>query len=115
MAYMLLVVEQRGQRATRSMDQSKDVYQRMLDYTESLNAKGVLIASNSLRSDAVRLNVQDGKARVIDGPFTEAKEFIGGFFLLTCATRDEALAVAGECPAAEWATIEVRPVGPCYE
>jgi hypothetical protein len=115
MAYMLLVVEQRGQRDTRSMDQGKHVYQRMLDYTESLKAKDVLIASNSLRSDAVRLNVRDGKSRVIDGPFTEAKEFIGGFFLLTCATRDEALAIASECPAAEWATIEVRPVGPCYE
>ena len=115
MAYMLLVVEQRGQRAARSMDRGKDVYQRMLDYAESLKAKGVLIASNSLRSDAVRLNVRDGQPRVIDGPFTEAKEFIGGFFLLTCATRDEALAIAGECPAAEWATIEVRPVGPCYE
>jgi hypothetical protein len=115
MAYMLLVVEQRGQRATRSMDQGKDVYQRMLDYTESLKAKGMLIASDSLRSDAVRLSVRAGKSRVIDGPFTEAKEIIGGFFLVNCATRDEAHGIASACPAAEWATIEVRPVGPCYE
>jgi hypothetical protein len=115
MPYMLLVVEQPGLRATRSMDEGKDVYRRMLDYTESLKAKGVLIASNSLGSDAARLDVRAGKPRVIDGPFTEAKEIIGGFFLVNCATRDEALAVAGTCPAAEWATIEVRPVGPCYE
>jgi hypothetical protein len=115
MAYMLLVVEQPGQRATRSMDEGRDVYQRMLDYTESLKADGVLIASNSLGSDAVRLDMRTGKPRVIDGPFTEAKEIVGGFFLVDCATRDEALAIAGACPATEWATIEVRPVAPCYE
>ena len=115
MPYMLLVVEQSGQRGSRSMDQGRDLYQRMLDYAEKLETKGVLIASNSLHSDAVRLNVRDGKPRVIDGPFTEAKEFIGGFFLLTCDTREDALTIASECPAAEWATIEVRAVGPCFE
>ena len=52
---------------------------------------------------------------VTDGPFTEAKEFVGGFFLLDCETRQQALSHAAECPAAEWATIEVREVGPCYE
>jgi hypothetical protein len=52
---------------------------------------------------------------VLDGPFTEAKELIGGFFLLDCDTREQALAFANACPAAEWATIEVRETGPCYE
>ncbi len=51
---------------------------------------------------------------MLDGPFAEAKEMIGGFFLLDCATRDEAVAIASQCPAAEWATVEVRAVGPCY-
>ena len=41
--------------------------------------------------------------------------FVGGFFLLDCETREQALSHAAECPAAEWATIEVREVGPCYE
>jgi hypothetical protein len=40
---------------------------------------------------------------------------VGGFFLLDCATREEALRFAGECPACEWATVEVRETGPCYE
>jgi len=39
---------------------------------------------------------------------------VGGFFLLDCETRDEAVAIAKQCPAAEWATVEVRAVGPCY-
>jgi len=115
MSYMLLIVEPLGQRRTRSPDQGRGVYQRMLEYAETLKAKGVLLASNSLREAAVRLNVRAGKPKVVDGPFTESKEFIGGFFLLDCGTREQALSLAGECPAAEWASIEVREVGPCYE
>jgi hypothetical protein len=40
---------------------------------------------------------------------------IGGFFLLEGASREQALAIAAECPAAEWCTVEVRALGPCYE
>jgi hypothetical protein len=115
MSYMLLIVEPTGQRALRSPDQGRGVYQRMLDYAQALEAKGVLLGVNSLRSDAARLEVRDGRRTVVDGPFTEAKEFVGGYFLLDCRDREQALAFASECPAAEWATIEVREVGPCYE
>ncbi|HXW75120.1 MAG TPA: YciI family protein [Steroidobacteraceae bacterium] len=115
MSYMLLIVEPSGQRRSRAPDAAHDLYRRMLDYTEQLKDRGVLLASNSLRSAAVRLSVREGRRKVVDGPFTEAKEFVGGFFLLDCPTREQALRLAGECPAAEWATIEVREVGPCYE
>jgi hypothetical protein len=87
----------------------------MLDYTESLKARGVLLASDSLRSRAARVSTRAGRQSVLDGPFAESKELIGGFFLLDCATRDEAVGLAAECPAAEWATIEVREIGPCYD
>jgi hypothetical protein len=115
MSYMLLIVEPPGQRRARQQEEGREVYQRMLDYTESLKARGVLVASNSLRSAAARLSIRAGRESVVDGPFTESKEFIGGFFLLECGTREQALRLAAECPAAEWATIEVREVGPCYE
>jgi hypothetical protein len=115
MSYMLLIIEPTGQRTTRSLQQGKKLYERMLEYSESLRAKGVLVESNSLRTDdALRLSVRSGKPSVIDGPFTEAKELVGGFFLLNCETREEALDYARQCPAAEWATVEVRGVGPCY-
>ena len=115
MSYMLLIVEPTGQRGTRTLQQGKEVYQRMLDYGASLRDKGVLVESNSLRSDdAVRLSVRSGKSNFTDGPFAEAKELVGGFFLLNCQTREEAIEYAKQCPAAEWATIEVRGVGPCY-
>jgi hypothetical protein len=60
------------------------------------------------------VRVRGGQAQVLDGPFAEAKEMIGGFFLLDCRTREEALAIARACPAAEWATVEVRETAPCY-
>jgi len=58
--------------------------------------------------------VRGGRDVLTDGPFSEAKEMLGGFFLLDCASREEALAIAAQCPAAEWATIEVRETGPCF-
>src|SRR5262252_2670249 len=115
MPYMLLIVEPTGQRRERSDAEGRAVYQRMLDYSAGLSRRGLLAASHSLRSDAVRVHKAGGRAQVSDGPFAESKEFVGGFFLLNCATRGEALALAEECPAAEWATIEVRETGPCYE
>ena len=115
MTYMLLIVEPQGQRHTRSLQEGHGLYQRMLEYTESLKARGVLLASNSLRERASRLSMRGGRQSLVDGPFTEAKEFVGGFFLLDCGTREQALSLAAECPAAEWSTIEVREVGPCYE
>lgn len=116
MAYMLLIVEPVGQRRTRTEDEGRELYTRMLDFSAQLQARGVLKASQSLKSDAegVRVQVRDGRATLVDGPFSETKEMIGGYFLLDCATKDEAIAIARECPAAQWATVEVREFGPCF-
>jgi hypothetical protein len=115
MAYMLLIVEPRGQRTTRSALQGRAVYQRMLEYTATLRKRGVLLASDALKSESVRLEQHDGRVQLTDGPFSESKELIGGFILIDCQTRAEALGFAHECPAVQWATIEIREVGTCYE
>ena len=116
MPFMLLIMEPHGQRAERGLAGGQEVYARMLRFGEGLKARGLLRATESLASteQAVRLQVRDGQARMVDGPFAETKEMVGGFFLLDCATRDEAVAITRECPAAEWATIEVRELAPCY-
>jgi hypothetical protein len=115
MPHMLLIVEPLGQREERGVELGKVVYQQMLDFTEDLKRAGVLMTSSSLATASSRLNKPDsGAARVIDGPFAEAKEMIGGFFLLDVATREQALDWAARCPAAAWATVEVRETGPCY-
>ena len=116
MSFMLLIVEPPGQRAERGVEAGKQVYERMRRFSEGLQARGVLLGVESLASEAkgVRVQVRGGNKRLTDGPFAEAKEMVGGFFLLNCKTRDEAVAIAAECPAAEWCTVEVREVGPCY-
>jgi len=117
MAYALLIVEDPGQRATRNDAEGRAVFDRMVRWGNDLQQRGLLQAMQSLSSpdgDAARVQVRAGRARVVDGPFAEAKEMVGGFFVVECATRDEALALARECPAAEWATVEVRKLGPCY-
>ena len=114
MAYMLLIVEPTGQRADRGLEGGQAAYARMLEYTQELNSAGVLEASNSLATQARRLQVRENRTRVLDGPFAEAREMVGGFFLLNCTDAAEALRWAERCPAAAWATVEVREVGPCY-
>jgi hypothetical protein len=116
MAYALLVMEPVGQRQTRSEAEGRAVYDRMVKFGENLKARGLLTISQSLVTDTAgaRVRSQEGRSVVVDGPFAEAKEMIGGFFLLTCETREQAIALARECPAVEWATIEVRELGPCF-
>ena len=116
MSYMLLIVEPVGQRRERTEDEGRALYDSMLKFSADLKARGLLTVSQSLRSDAeaVRVQVRQGKRTMTDGPFAEAKEMIGGYFLLTCKTREEAVAIATECPAAQWATVEVREFGPCF-
>jgi hypothetical protein len=86
----------------------------MLAFAADLKSRGLLRATESLRTNGVRVAHRDGKALRIDGPFAESKELIGGFFLLDCDDREQAIAIAAQCPAARWATVEVRELGPCY-
>ena len=117
MSYMLLIMEPLGQRRTRTEAQGREAYASMLNFAEDLKRRGLLLAVESLSStaNAARVEVRNGRAAVLDGPFAEAKEMVGGFFLVNCKTREEAVALAAECPAAQWATVEVRSLAPCYD
>ena len=117
MAYMLLIIEPAGQRQSRTEAEGRALYERMLRFSADLKSRGLLKISQSLKADTngARVHVRDQKSSVVDGPFAEAKEMVGGFFLLECESRAQAIAIARECPAAEWATVEVRELGPCFE
>ena len=116
MPHMLLIHEPIGQRAARSEAEGRATYERMLRWGDDLKERGLLLAAESLASleTAARVTLAAGKPRIVDGPFAEAKEMVGGFFLLNVDSRDEAIALAAECPAAEWATVEVRALAPCF-
>ena len=116
MAYALLIVEPSGQRQTRTEAEGRVLYERMVRYSEDLKSRGLLTMTQSLKTDTqgARVRVHGERPTVVDGPFAEAKEMIGGFFILTCESRAQAIALAEECPAARWATVEVRELGPCF-
>ncbi|HXO65356.1 MAG TPA: YciI family protein [Steroidobacteraceae bacterium] len=115
MTYMLLVVEPQGDRAKRTPAEGQVLFERMAAWSEQIKARKLLVGVNSLKTEATRVAVRGGSSRATDGPFTESKELIGGYFLIDCRTRAEALELAQECPAAQWATMEVREIGPCFE
>jgi hypothetical protein len=117
MSYMLLIVEPAGLRQTRTESEGRALYDSMVSFSETLKSRGLLTMSQSLKTDRAgsRVQVRNGATKVVDGPFAEAKEMIGGIFLLTCETREQAIAIASECPVATSATIEVRELGPCFQ
>ena len=116
MTYMLLIVEGPEDRRIAGREEGERRYARMLTYAEGLQQRGQLVRTESLLGPdgAVRVSKRDGTPSSVDGPFAEAKEMIGGFFLLSCDSREEAVAIANDCPAADWATVEVRELGPCF-
>jgi hypothetical protein len=81
-------------------------------YVDELRKSGHLIATHALQTvrTASTVRVRGGKALVTDGPFAEAKEMVGGYFLIEARDRDEALRLAAAWPSARIGAIEVRPI-----
>jgi hypothetical protein len=116
MRFMLIIIEPRGQREARGEAAGRALYAEMVEFGQGLAARGQLLASESLRPDShgVRIQRPGEQASLIDGPFAEAREMVGGFFLIDCDSREEALEIAQTCPAARFASVEVRECAPCY-
>ena len=81
-------------------------------YTEALKNAGVLTGVNRLQpaSTATTVRVANGKSQVLDGPFVESKEQLGGYFLIEVADLDAAVSWAARCPATSHGVVEVRPI-----
>jgi hypothetical protein len=81
-------------------------------YMEALKKAGVLAGSNRLQgtSAATTVRVANGKSQVLDGPYMDSKEQLGGYFLINVADLDAAIAWAARCPAASHGVVEVRPI-----
>ena len=81
-------------------------------YTEALKTAGALAGSNRLRptSTATTVRTTNGKSQVLDGPYMESKEQLGGYFLIDVPDLDAALSWAARCPCAGHGVVEVRAV-----
>jgi hypothetical protein len=81
-------------------------------YSKELQDRKAYIAGSPLAepTSATTVRAQNGKRTVTDGPFAETKEWLGGYYLLDCKSLDEAIELAGKCPAVNYGSIELRPV-----
>lgn len=82
------------------------------DFTDRLVADGVMVSGEALMpvEMATSVRVRGGKIETMDGPFAETKEQLGGFYIIDCATLDDAIRYAAMIPVADFGTVEVRPV-----
>jgi hypothetical protein len=110
MQYMLLIYEDDAERVAK-MDERMP---GCAAYAETMKKAGIYVTGNRLRAvgSSTSVRVVDGKAQVIDGPYAEAKEQLGGLHVIDVPDLDTALAWAARCPAAARGTVEVRPVWP---
>jgi len=91
---------------------SAEAVAAMMKYNESLQKAGVLLALDGLHppSMGARVTFKGGKPKVTDGPFAEAKEVVGGYWMIQVKSREEAIEWASRCPGSENETIEIRQV-----
>ena len=110
MQFMLLIYEDDAERVER-MDERMPT---CAAYAEAMKKAGIYVAGNRLRgvSTATSVRVVDGRTHVVDGPYAEAKEQLGGFHIIDVPDLDTALAWAARCPSASRGAVEVRPVWP---
>jgi hypothetical protein len=112
MQYMLLIYGDESKWAELSPDQLSAEMGAYFAYTQELAKAGVLVAGDELQpvATAKTVSLETGKQKVVDGPFAETKETLGGYYLVKAETVEEALAWAAKCPGAKYGRIEVRPV-----
>ncbi|HJZ89391.1 MAG TPA: YciI family protein, partial [Gemmataceae bacterium] len=108
---MLMIPKGYEKAAPGAMPDAKAV-EAMMKYNESLQKAGVLLALDGLHppSMGARVSFSGGKPKVTDGPFTEAKEVLGGYWMIQVKSKAEAVAWASRCPASDNEVIEVRQV-----
>ncbi len=112
MQYMLMIYsdESAGQKVSQeAMGQMMAAYGA---YTEAMKNAGTLRAGDRLQptSTATTVRVTNGKTEVLNGPYADTKEQLGGYYLIEAPDLDAALAWAARCPGASYGTVEVRPV-----
>ena len=112
MRFMMLMIPKGYETAAPGTMPDAKAVDAMMKYNESLQKAGVLIALDGLHppSTGARVSFPGGKAKVTDGPFSEAKEVLGGYWIIQVKSREEAIAWASRCPGSENEVIEVRQV-----
>jgi hypothetical protein len=112
MRFMMLMIPKGYETAAPGAMPDAKAVAAMMKYNESLQKAGVLLALDGLHppSMGARVAFSGGKPKVTDGPFSEAKEVLGGYWMIQVKSRDEAIEWAKRCPASDNEVIEIRQV-----
>jgi hypothetical protein len=112
MRFMMLMIPSGYEKAPAGTAPPAEAVSAMMKYNEALKEAGVLITLDGLHppSMGARVSFAGGKPLVTDGPFAEAKEVLGGYWMIDVTSRDEAIAWAKRCPASSNEVIEIRQV-----
>ncbi|MET4634048.1 YciI family protein [Kaistia defluvii] len=112
MRFMMLMIPRGYETATPGTMPEADAVAQMMKYNQALQDAGILLSCDGLHppSMGARVTFQGGKPRVSDGPFAEAKEVLGGYWMINVRSRAEAIEWASLCPAGDNEIIEVRQV-----
>ena len=112
MRFMLLMIPKGYEQAVPGAMPDPTAVAAMMKYNESLQQAGVLLALDGLHppSMGARVEFASGKPQVTDGPFSEAKEVLGGYWMIQVKSKEEAIEWASRCPASDNEVIEVRQV-----
>ena len=112
MRFMMLMLPAGYEKAAPGAMPDAGAVSAMMKYNESLQKAGVLLALDGLHppSMGARVSFSGGRPKVTDGPFTEAKEVLGGYWMIQVKSKEEAVEWASRCPASDNEVIEVRQV-----
>jgi hypothetical protein len=112
MRFMMMVIPKGYETAAPDAVPAAEAVAKMMEYNRSLQKAGVLLALDGLLppSAGARVSYEDGKATVTDGPFAEAKEVIGGYWIIEARSREEAIEWARRAPMSNNEIIEVRQI-----
>jgi hypothetical protein len=112
MRFMMLMIPKGYEQAKPGTLPDPQAVAAMMKYNESLQKAGVLLALDGLHpaSMGARVSFAGGRPKVTDGPFAEAKEVVGGYWMIQVKSREEAIEWAKRCPGSENEVIEIRQV-----
>jgi hypothetical protein len=112
MRFIMLMIPKGYDKAVPGTMPDASAVAAMMKYNESLQKAGILLALDGLHppSMGARVSFSGGKPKVTDGPFIEAKEVIGGYWMIQVKSKEEAIEWASRCPASENEVIEIRQV-----
>jgi hypothetical protein len=114
MKYLLMIYGSEAAAQAASKADIDQMHAGYMAYTEAMKKAGILVGGERLQrtSAATTVRVANGKTQVLDGPYAETKEQLGGYYMIEVPDLDTALSWAARCPGASLGVMEVRPIWP---